>query len=180
MQQLEYVSVVSSWPKWCRNLCKAHLSIWRPYLLIEGLNARNRILQWTLTLFVIISCISNSNSCNCAMCTEFILCIMWRFVNIVKMCEYCELIRASVSSEWHRECQADSTSPLNISKTGRDYNPRQLRRGLVPILKHLPLSPLGPDKFQFNKQHFIIRAPLLLSSTTISLGGQWDKLGNKQ
>ena len=90
MQQLEYVSVVSSWPKWCRNLRKAHLSIWRPYLLIEGLNARNRILQWTLTLFVIISCISNSNSCNCAMCTEFILCIMWRCVNIVKMCEYCE------------------------------------------------------------------------------------------
>ena len=82
---------------------------------------------------------------------------MWRCVNIVKMCEYCELIRASVSSEWHRECQADSTSPLNISKTGRDYNPRQLRRGLVPILKHLPLSPLGPDKFQFNKQEFIIR-----------------------
>ena len=90
MQQLEYVSVVSSWPKWCRNLCKAHLSIWRPYLLIEGLNARNRILQWTLTLFVIISCISNSNSCNCARCPEFILCIMWRCVNIVKLCEYCE------------------------------------------------------------------------------------------
>ena len=106
--------------------------------------------------------------------------ILWRCVNIVKMCEYCELIRASVSSEWHRECQADSTSPLNISKTGRDYNPRQLRRRLVPILKRLPLSPLGPDKFQFNKQHFITRSPLLLSPTTISSGGQWDKLGNKQ